>query len=282
MLKIGKKNNLEIVKSAAMGYFLNGEEYGDILLPNKFIPKGARIGEFIDVFIYYDSEDRVIATTQTPLAMVGQLAFLKTVAVTKIGAFLDWGLDKDLFVPFKEQKRKMVQNESYLVYIYVDKISNRIAASSKIDKFLSKSQPAYREEEAVQLLIIDESDVGYNVVIDNAHRGLIHRSDIFQELKPGTAMPGYIKKIREDGKIDVILAKSGYHKIEDLSRQVFLKLKSSPGYLEFSDKSSPEDIYAAFGMSKKNFKKAIGTLYKQELIHITATAITLTEKGEKF
>ncbi len=281
MIEIGKINTLQVVKEVQFGIYLDGGEFGEILLPKKYIPKDLKPDDKIDVFIYFDSEDRIIATTEKPYAMIGEFALLKAASVTNVGAFLDWGLPKDLFVPFKEQNQKMMMGHSYIVYIYYDAKSNRIAASSKLDKFLSKWPPKYEIGESVDLLIWSETDLGINAIINNVHRGLLYNNDLFQPVTIGQKMKGFVTKIREDGKIDLTLQKPGYRKVGGLAEIIFDKLKNKGGFITVTDKTTPAKIYELFGVSKKTYKKAVGALFRQRLITIEKNGIRLNEAGAK-
>jgi predicted RNA-binding protein (virulence factor B family) len=275
MVEIGKTNTLKVVKEVDFGLYLDGDDLGEILLPKRFVPADAEVDHYLDVFIYIDSEDRVIATTQEPLAQVGDFAMLKVVAVNQVGAFLDWGLMKDLLVPYSEQKDEMQEGRPYLVYVYLDEDTERIVASAKISKFLDNIPVDYEEGQEVELMIAGKTDLGMNVIINNAHMGLIYENEIFQPIKPGQRLKGYIKKIREDEKIDVSLQKAGYERVTGVAGEILEKLRNSGGFLEANDKSSPESIKHMFGVSKKVFKKAIGSLYKERLIIIEEKGIRL-------
>lgn len=278
MLEIGKFNSLEIVKKVDFGVYLYGDKYDpEILLPSKFVPKNAEVGDKVDVFVYFDSEDRIIATTKKPKAVVGEFAYLKAVSTTRIGAFLDWGLEKDLFVPFREQKQKMVTGNSYLVYVYSDEQTDRLVASSKIDKWLDKTEAEYKAGQEVVCIVINQTTMGVNVIINNLHRGFIFKEDVFQLLKNGQTVNAYIKKIREDGKIDVMLQKLGYDKVDDLTKIILKKLLENDGTLNLNDNSSPQEISRHFSVSKKTFKKALGHLYKKRTIEMTPDGIRLTK-----
>ncbi|WP_242602468.1 CvfB family protein [Legionella rowbothamii] len=274
MIKVGQFNKLKMVREVPFGVYLQGGELGEILLPNKSVPKGALVGDMLDVFVYFDSEDKIIATTVRPHAKVGNCAFLKVVDVNAVGAFLDWGLDKDLLVPKPEQHCPMEKGKSYLVYLKQDH-QGRIIASSKIDYFLDKTEADFKPGEEVNLLIADTTPLGRKVIINNSHWGLIHADDIFQTLIYGKKIKGYIKKVREDGKIDVALRQIGQNSINELAQRILDKLELSGGFLALHDKSSPAEIQQAFAESKKNFKSAIGQLYKRGLIHIEEKGIRL-------
>ncbi len=271
---LGQLNRLVVKKQVEFGVYLDGNSWGDILLPRRYVPKTADIGSSVEVFLYLDSEDQLIATTEKPLVMVGQVAQMKVVATTKVGAFLNWGLKKDLLVPFAEQNVPMQQDYSYLVYCLVDK-SNRIVASSKLDKFIGKTTPKYQAGQEVDIIVAEPTDLGYKVVVDHQHWGLLYKDQIFKPLRRGYSCKAYVQKVRSDGKLDLILDKPGYAKTLDLTGQILQKLQQQGGELPLSDKSSPEDIYAAFGVSKKVFKQAIGALFKEHKIEITPQAIKL-------
>lgn len=274
MIKVGQFNKLKMVREAPFGVYLQGGEWGEILLPNKSVPKGALIGDVLDVFVYFDSEDKIIATTVRPHAQLGSCAFLKVIDVNLVGAFLDWGLDKDLLVPKPEQHRPMEKGKSYLVYLKLDN-QGRIIASSKIDYFLDKAAANFKSGEEVSLLIAESTPLGRKVIINNSHWGLIHAGDIFQTLIYGKKIKGYIKKVREDGKIDVALRQIGQNSINELAQRIISKIEQSGGFLALHDKSSPAEIQQIFAESKKNFKSALGQLYKQGLIDIEEKGIRL-------
>lgn len=277
MVEIGKYNTLTVVKIVDFGVYLDGGERGEILMPKEYVPTNCFPDDEVRVFVYFDSEDRIVATTEVPYVKVGEFAFLKVVAVSHVGAFLDWGLRKDLLVPFREQRDPMVEGKSYLVYAYADKASDRIVASTKVDKYLDQVFPEYEVNEEVDILIARKTDLGYAVIINNMHWGLIYDNEVFQIIKIGQKMKGYIKAIREDEKIDVSLQAPGYAKIEGLAGVILEKIKDYDGILDLSDKSDPEEIYRVFGCSKKNYKKALGTLFKQGLIEINDTEVRLKE-----
>jgi hypothetical protein len=275
--EIGKLNHLEVVKEVDFGIYLDGGDLGEILMPKRYVPEGTMPGDFLETFIYLDSEDRLLATTEKPLALVDEFALLEVVSVTPVGAFLNWGLPKDLFVPFREQRKPMEVGEKHLVYVYLDDHSKRIAASSKIEQFLDNIPVDYEENEEVDLIVVNETDLGYNAIIDNSHLGVLYKNEVFQTLNPGDRLTGYIKKIRPDGKIDLRLNKVGYEKIGGYADEILEKLKQNNGFLPLTDKSSPDEIYRTFGISKKNFKAAIGALYKQRLIELKDRGIRLPQ-----
>ena len=275
MVQIGKYNTLRIVKELDFGIYLDGEEYGEILMPKRYVPDNCKIDDTIEAFIYFDSEDRIIATTEKPIAIVGDFAFLKVVSVNSVGAFLDWGLPKDLLVPFREQKVNMEEGKSYIVYIYVDYASKRIAASAKLDKHLDNLPPKYQVNEQVDLLIYSQTDIGYKAIINNLHWGILYKNEVFTTLQKGQKIKGYIKKIREDEKIDLCLQLPGYEKVDEIAESILEKIRLNNGTIKISDKSPAEEIYDKFQISKKSFKKAIGALYKERKINISESNITL-------
>lgn len=275
MAEIGKINHLEVVKEVDFGIYLDGGDLGEILMPKRYVPEGTMPGDHLDAFIYLDSEDRLVATTEKPLAMVEEFALLEVVSVTPVGAFLNWGLPKDLFVPFREQRQPMEEGKKYLVYVYLDTNSKRIAASSKIEHYLDNIPVDYDIDEDVDLIIVNETDLGYNAIIDNSHLGVIFKNEVFQTLNPGDKVQGFIKKIRTDGKIDLCLQKAGYEKISSFVDRIIAELQKNKGFLPLTDKSSPEEIYQTFKISKKNFKAAIGALYKKRFIELEENGIRL-------
>ncbi|MBN1117758.1 MAG: GntR family transcriptional regulator [Bacteroidales bacterium] len=275
MIELGKYNELKVVKSVEFGLYLDGDDYGEILIPTRYIPINTSVDDVIRVFLYRDSEDRIIATTEKPLAIVGECAYLKVVSKGKAGVFVDWGLTKDILVPYSEQGVSMEPDNSYLVYIYVDQQTDRIVASSKLDKFIDNTFPEYEEKEEVDIIIHSKTDLGYKAVINNLHWGVLYQNEVFQSLKQGQKLKAYIKKVREDDKIDLSLHKPGYDKVEDSSRLILDALRENKGKLNLTDKSPADEIYAAFRMSKKTFKKAIGKLYKEKIIALTDDGISL-------
>lgn len=275
MIDIGKINNLEVIKQEKHGFYLKGDEpFGNILLPNKNAPKNLKINDKLDVFIYFDSEDTIIATSKKPLALVGEFASLKVSSIEDFGVFLDWGLEKELFVPHREQLFKMMPGQSYVVYVYVDS-SQRIAASTRIAKFIDKSPPPYREGDQVELLPYQKTDLGVKAIINGSHDGLIFKDDIVHNLKLGQKTQGYIKKIRSDNKVDLGLSFEKDGRRKELAEQILIKLKASGGRLEVNSKSSAEVINAMFKVSRNKFKVALGHLYKKRLISTDETGISL-------
>jgi uncharacterized protein len=277
MIKVGQLNNLRVIKEVAFGVYLDGGSWGEILLPNKFVPKDTQVNDKVDVFIYFDSEDKIIATTQRPRAQLGGFAYLKVIDVNPVGAFLDWGLDKDLLVPKPEQQRPMEQGKSYIVYLKLDN-KGRIIASSKVDYYLDKAPPRFKNGDEVNLLIADATNMGCKVIINDSHWGLIHSAEIFKNVHYGQRMKGFIKNLREDGKIDVVLRKMGQDNIHDLAERIMGELREKNGFLALHDKSSPLEIQKVFGESKSSFKNAIGRLYKAGEITIETDGIRLRVK----
>jgi uncharacterized protein len=281
-LQIGKYNTLTILRSTKVGLFLGipNQEQSDVLLPNKYVPKQFEIGDELTVFIYLDYEERPVATTLEPYILLNEFAFLRVNYVNNVGAFLDWGMEKDLFVPFKEQARPMESGKRYLVYLYSDEKTNRLVASSKTNQFLNNDAVELEINEEVDLIISHITEIGINVIINEKHKGLVYKNTVFDEnIRTGNKMKGYIKSIRPDGKIDVVLQKQGFENIEPSVKTVLDALKSSRGYLRLHDNSHPEDIKTILKMSKKTFKKAIGTLYKEKLITIKEDGIYLISES---
>ena len=275
MAEIGKKNTLNVVRETDNGLYLDGEELGEILMPKKYITEVVRNTNQATVFVYNDSEDRLVATTEEPLAELGDFAKLKVKATTSFGAFLDWGLQKDLLVPFSEQKAKMKEGGEYLVHVYLDKKTDRIAASAKLDKFLDETYPGYQPGDEVKLFIAAETELGFKAIVDDKCWGMLYRNQLFQPVLIGQQLTGYVNQIREDGKIDLLLEKPGYEKVDTISEKILNELKANNGFMAVSDKTSPDMIKALFGISKKNFKKAIGKLYKQQQIEFVSDGIRL-------
>jgi uncharacterized protein len=278
MAEIGVYNNLRVIKEVDFGVYLDGGEHEEILLPRRYVPENCKVDDNIRVFIYLDSEDRFIATTETPYAMVGDFALLKVVAVESVGAFLDWGLLKDLLVPFGEQSPTLEKDKSYIVRIYVDKQSNRIAATTRLDRYLDNTPGNFHAGQEVELLICDQTDIGYKAIINGTHWGVLYSNEVFQPLKSGQKIKGYIKKVREDNKIDLSLHKPGYERVDDITDTILNVLKEQGGFISVTDKSSPETINKLFGVSKKTYKKAIGAIYRKKLITIESDGIRLNTK----
>ncbi|MCE7066754.1 S1 RNA-binding domain-containing protein [Dyadobacter sp. CY326] len=275
MLFIGKYNHLTIQRLTSVGMFLSDVEGEEVLLPNQYLTDEMQIDDTIKVFVYLDSEDRPVATKETPKIVRNQFAFLEVTDVTEHGAFMDWGLIKDLFVPFREQSTPMQVGEWHVVFLYLDQKSSRLIASTKIDRFLENERLIVSEGDEVDLLIFSKSDLGYNAIVNQYHKGLIYGNEVFREIKIGDSLKGYIKKIREENKLDLSLQKTGYEVVEPTAQHILDELKKTDGFLNLSDNSSPEDIYKKLQISKKVFKKAIGGLYKQGLIKIGDDGIRL-------
>jgi predicted RNA-binding protein (virulence factor B family) len=274
MIEVGKINKLKVLRQVEIGVFMEDGE-GGLLLPKRFVPRDARIGDELDVFVYHDSDNRLIATTLKPKAVVGDIALMKVLSLTPQGAFLDWGLMKDLFVPKSQQHSFMRVGGSYLVKLYIDEQTGRVAATERIERQLSNEELTVAEKDPVQLIVYRKSELGYVVIINGIHSGLLYFNEVFKELEPGDRLEGFIKKIREDNKIDVGAGKSGYERVEGEAEKILRLLQQHDGYLPYHDKSDPEEIYSFFGMSKKTFKMTTGTLYKQQKINFTKTGIQL-------
>jgi predicted RNA-binding protein (virulence factor B family) len=271
---VGQYNTLKVSRKVDFGFYLDDGAEG-ILLPKRFAPRTLRIGDELNVFVYHDSDNRLIATTQKANAVVGEIAKMKVVSVTGLGAFLDWGLMKDLFVPKSKQISGMHEGAEYLVKLYIDEQTGRVAATEKIESILSNEELTVKEKDIVDLLVYRQSELGYIMVINNQHTGVLHNNEIFTSLHVGDRMQGFIKTIRPDNKIDVVLGKPGFQKVEDETGKIMRLLEENHGYLPYHDKSDPQEIYDFFGMSKKTFKMTTGNLYKQQKIVFTKTGIQL-------
>lgn len=281
-IKLGDYNQMTVTKTVDFGVYLDGGEEGEVLLPARYVPEGCKVGDKLDVFVYLDNEERLVATTQTPLAKVGDFAYLEATWVNEYGAFLNWGLMKDLFCPFREQKMKMEKGKSYIVFVLIDNESHRIVASAKVEHFLDMSFPPYNHGDEVDLLIWQKTDLGFKVIIDNRYPGLVYSNQIFKNIHTGDRMKGYIDLVREDGKIDVMLQPTGWRMTQTLGDAILEYLENNGGVCLLTDKSPAEDIYNQFQVSKKNYKKAIGDLYKRRIISLEeGRIILLRSKGEK-
>ena len=275
MIKVGEYNLLKVLRAVDFVLYLDDGKDG-ILLPKRFVPEGAKEGDELKVFVYHDSEDRLIATTQHPKGILGDIVKLRAVSVTPQGAFLDWGLMKDLFVPKSGQQTNMIPNGEYLVKIVLDEQTGRIAATEKIEQFLSNDPLTVKELEVVNLTVYRRTDIGYVVIINNKHTGVLHHNEIYRNITAGDTFQGFIKKIYPaDNKIDVAAGKPGYKRVEDEGEKIIRLLKENDGYLPYYDKSDPEEIYSFFAMSKKTFKMTLGNLYRQKLITLEKTGIRL-------
>ncbi|EPF7976870.1 CvfB family protein [Vibrio harveyi] len=278
MIKIGQINRLEVIKTADFGVFLDGEDYGSVLLPNKYVPEGTELGAHLDVFLYFDSESQLAATIDKPIAQVGEWGLMKIEGINKTGAFVNWGIkEKDLLIPFSEQRARFTAGQNILVYVYTDKASGRIVGTTKFNKWLDKTPANYEVNEQVDLIIAERSQLGYKAIVNGEHWGMIFPSDVFGKLFIGKKLKGYIKQVREDGKIDLALQKVGVAKMDDLSSKVIELLEKKGGFLPLNDKSSPEAIFEAFRTSKGTYKKTIGGLYKAGKIVIEKDGIRLAE-----
>lgn len=278
MIPIGQHQDLTILRHTTVGLFL-GDEDGDedVLLPNKYCPENFEIGEKLNVFVYRDHEERIIATNLQPKILLHQFAFLRVTSVSNVGAFMDWGLEKELLVPFREQRQKMEVGRWYIVYLDLDKKTDRLYATNKIEKRLQNKTLTVNEGEALNVMVMKKTDLGFSVIVNQQHEGLIFQSDIFTKLNIGDKIKGYVKLIRDDNKIDISLQPIGFENFNDPNCDMLLKkLKAQKGFLPITDKSTPEEIYSLFHISKKAFKKAIGTLYKQRKISLEPDGIKLT------
>ena len=280
MAILGKRNSLPIVRQAPPGFFLDGGTHGEILLPGRYLPQGGKPGEKVDVFIYRDSEDRLVATTETPLAMVGDFAFLRVVGQSpSIGAFLDWGLEKDLLLPRREYAGGIREGRHALVHVMLDGRSDRIVATARLNRHLDLTPPNYTEGQAVKLIIESETPLGYKAIINSAHTGLLYRAEIAAPLYIGDSLDGFIRTVRPDGKIDLGLDAAGHRRIGPHSDLILAALKAAGGQMPYHDGSSPDEIRTAFGMSKKAFKQAIGVLFRERRIVIEPDGIRLVKPG---
>ncbi len=274
-IRLGDYCSLIVTKRVPFGVYLDGGAAGEILLPARYVPQDLAVGETIDVFLYLDQEERLIATTERPLAKVGDFAFLTVSWVNDYGAFLHWGLMKDLFCPFSEQKKKMVVGEGYIVHVHVDADSYRLVASAKVERYLCSDPSALTPGQKVSLLVWQKTEIGFKVIIDNAYAGLVYDSQVFTALHTGDRIEGFIERVRSDGKVDVRLQATGRRQTKDFSHALLAYLRQHDGFCPYGDKSAAEEIYAAFGVSKKVFKKAAGDLYRQRKITIDSDGLRL-------
>lgn len=282
-LQIGRTCQLKVNRQVEFGFYLDGgEQYGEVLLPNGEIRPdiNVHIDEPLEVFLYLDTQERIVATTHMPLAQVGDFAYLEVAWVNNFGAFLHWGPLKDLFVPFREQKMKMMKGHSYIVHVHLDPETYRIMASAKVEHFLSQDFPPYRTGDQVELLIWQKTDLGLKAIVDGRYGGLLYDTQMFRSLRTGDRVKGYISQVRPDGKLDLSLQCPGQRGVEDFSAQLLRHLQMNGGQTPLGDKSPAEEVYALFGVSKKVFKKAVGDLYRQRLIEISDTGIRLTPQGK--
>ena len=267
-IKLGEYNHMTVVKKVDFGLYLDGGDEGEILLPKRYVPQGCKVGDELDVFVYLDNEERPVATTLTPKAKTGDFAYLKVAWVNNYGAFLDWGLMKDLFCPFREQKIKMEKDFSYIVHVHIDEDSYRIVASAKVEQYIDTNMPPHSVGDEVNLLVWQRTDLGYKVIVDNRYAGLVYKDQIFKKIHIGDRMKGYVSAVRPDGKLDIMLQPTGRKITDEFSVILLDYIKIHNGVCYFTDKSNADDIYKEFQVSKKNFKKAVGDLYKKRLITI--------------
>ena len=275
MIKLGEVNNLLVNRGSAMGFFLIDTSGEEVFLPFKYAPDNLQLKDVIDVFVYNDSEDKIIATTQTPKITINSFAALKVVDAASFGAFMDWGLDKDLLVPFKEQATKMYDHKSYVVYLFLDETSDRLVATTKLNRYLDNTDCDLKANQEVDLLVFEDFDLGYFAIINNKYKGLIYKNEIYSPIKVGDSLKGYVKQIKEGNLIDLSLQKIGFENIDINSQLILDYLKKHNGVIALHDNSDPDDIRRLLGMSKKTFKKAIGILYRQKLVKIEATQTVL-------
>ncbi len=274
MASIGQRNALQIIREATPGFYLDGENLGEILLPRRYMPENTGPGDYVLVFIHRDSEDRLVATTEIPNARVGEFASLKVISVNpQLGAFLDWGLAKDLLLPIREQTKRVSVGDVVVVYVLLDGQSDRIIATTRLDSHLDLTPPEYEEGQKVSLLITGDTPLGYKAIVENAHWGLLFKSDLGSALHIGQTLDGYVRSVRPDGKIDLSLTQAGYGRVRSLTEQILEALKKNNGRLDVSDASSPEVIREQFSTSKKAFKQALGSLYRKRLIRLTDNGI---------
>ena len=278
MIELGRFNTLKILRDTDPGLFLGDDEDNEVLLPNRYVPLNFEINEYLEVFVYLDNEERLVAVTDTPYIQRGEFALLRCNAVNDYGAFLDWGMVKELFCPFKEQTFKMKKGGWYLVHCYLDEKSNRLAASSKTNRFLDNTELSVALFDEVDLIVSHPSEMGMNVIVNQRHLGLVFQSDIFKDLSIGDQLKGFVKKIRPGNKIDISLTQIGYRNIEPSAQALIELMNDHDGFLSITDKSTPETIKSVAQMSKKSFKKAVGSLYKQRLIRMEEDGIYLVKK----
>lgn len=274
-IRLGDYNQLKVVKKVDFGLYLDGGDEGEILLPSRYVPEGSKVGDELTVFIYLDQEERPVATTEHPLAKVGDFAYLRVAWVNEYGAFLDWGLMKDIFCPFKEQKMRMVKDNYYIVYIKLDEESYRIMATAKVERYFAPQPPSYLPGDDVDLIVWQKTDLGFKVIIDNCYPGLVYENQVFRPLHTGDRLRGYISRMRPDGKIDVMLQPTGRQQTEEFANTLLNYLHDNGGHCNLGDKSPAELIADTFKVSKKTFKKAVGDLYRRKLITIADDGITL-------
>ncbi|RYD77893.1 MAG: GntR family transcriptional regulator [Verrucomicrobiaceae bacterium] len=279
MVTIGQYNRLRVLREAPPGLYLDAEDLGEVLLPRRYIVEGTNPGDTLKVFLYRDSEDRLVATTETPLAVVGDFALLRVISVNRqVGVFLDWGLAKDLLLPVREQRRPVTPGQWLIVHVLLDYQTGRIVASTRLNRFLNQTEPLYDDGQKVNLLVAEETELGYKAIVENAHWGLLYRNELAVPITIGEKLTGYIRTIREDGKIDLSLDPAGYGRIAPLTKQIIDALKANEGFIDLDDESSPEEIRAAFNVSKKAFKQALGSLFRERRIQFLEQGIQLLEE----
>jgi len=281
MINPGKYNKLRVTKKVEFGVYLDGgDDRSEILMPRRYVPEACEVDDELDVFIYFDSEDRIIATSEKPLVTVDECAFLKVVEESRYGAFVDWGLSKDLFVPYREQKTPMREGQRYVVFAAYDVESDRLYGSSRLELFVGNKSMTYKEGDVVEAIVAEQTPMGFKAIIENKHWGLIYGNEVFSDTRVGDRVSCFVKKIREDDKIDLSLQKQGYKHVVDVTGDILAKMVQAGGTINVTDNASPEVIYKTFGVSKKVFKKAIGALYRERLITIDDSAISITQKGK--
>lgn len=276
-IQLGKYNRLEVVKEVDFGMYLDGGDDGEILLPKRYVPQECKPGDMLDVFIYLDMDERLVATTLKPLVQVGGFAFLEVAWVNQYGAFMNWGLMKDLFVPFREQKVRMEQGRRYLIHAHLDEESYRIVASAKIERYLSKEKPGFSPAQKVEILVWQRTDLGYKVIIEDRFSGMIFHNEIFRQIEPGMRLEAYVKQVRKDGKVDLELQPGGMRRVDNFTDVLLEYIRSHNGFIPFTDKTDADLVYATFGVSKKTFKKSVGDLYKRRLVALEPEGIRLLQ-----
>lgn len=275
MIEPGKYHTLKVVRSSDQGFYLTKGEEDAILLPNRYTPAGLQIDDEIDVFVYTDSQGRLIATTLKPKLTLHEFALLQVTSITKFGAFMDWGIAKELLVPFREQEKRLQEGDSAVTYLFYDEVSERLVGSTKIRKFLDNEDISLEVDEQTDILVYEQTDIGYKCIVNNQYEGMIYENEIFQQINIGDKLIAYVKKVRSDGKIDLQIQQPGYSKVAPNAEKILQHLKANNGWLPLTDKSEPEEIKAKFNMSKKTFKKAVGYLYKKQLISIENEGIKM-------
>lgn len=274
-IQLGRWNRLKVTRSVDFGVYLDGGDPGEVLMPLKYVPRGTRPGDEIECFVYLDQQERLVATTEMPKAQVGQFAYLRVAWVNRFGAFLDWGLLKDLFVPFREQKMRMEKDRSYIVRLYVDQETARIVASAKVERFLSAARPPYKYGDEVSVLVWQKTDLGFKVIVENEFAGLLYDNEIFAPLHTGMCLKAFVKHVRPDGKLDLALQHPGLEGLDAFATRLLERLRAEGGFLPYTDKSAAPHIEAAFGVSKKTFKRSVGLLYSRRLIVLHDDGIAL-------